>query len=252
MKKKALIVWGGWMGHDPDQVANAYKDILEDENFEVEVSNTLDSFKDEEKLMNLSLIIPCWSHGVITKEQHEPVIKAVASGVGLVGCHGGMCDSFHDCMDWLLMTGGQWVSHPSGQHVKYKVHYVDHESYITEDQDDFWTTSEQYYLLVDPSVHVLATTRMPIGKGPFVPSDKVEVDSESTYGTWNFNEKVFDDTQIAKGPHIGNGIFDMPVMWAKYFGRGRVFYNSLGHSIGNFMEKPNLEVTRKALLWAAK
>lgn len=252
MAKKALIVYGGWEGHDPDKVAAAYKDILEDENFEVEVSDTLDAFADEEKLMGLNLIIPCWSHGTITREQHTPVIKAVASGVGIAGCHGGMCDSFHDCQDWQLMTGGQWVSHPNGQHARFKVHYVDNQHPITEGCEDFWTESEHYYLLVDPAVHVLANTRMPVGKGSYIPGSKVDTDPASTYGTWNFSDEIFDDNCVAEGPHIGNGVFYMPVMWTKYFGRGRVFYNSCGHSISHFMEEPNLKVTRQALLWAAK
>ena len=50
VKKKALIVWGGWDGHEPDQVAEIFKGILEDENFEVEVSNTLEIYADLEKL----------------------------------------------------------------------------------------------------------------------------------------------------------------------------------------------------------
>ena len=46
--KKALIVWGGWDGHEPEQVAEIYKGILEEENFDVEVSNSLDSYADAE------------------------------------------------------------------------------------------------------------------------------------------------------------------------------------------------------------
>lgn len=252
MKKKALIVWGGWEGHDPEPVAHAYKDILESEDFEVEVADTLAAFEDEEKLMGLNLIVPCWSHGQITPAQHGPVIKAVASGVGIAGCHGGMCDSFHDCMDWQLMTGGQWVAHPNGQHVRFQVHYVDKIHPITMGLEDFETVSEHYYLLVDPAVHVLATTRMPIGKGAYTNIGDTSIDLDSTYGVWNFDENEFNDSMDAVGPHITNGQFDMPVMWVKYFGKGRVFYNSCGHSIAHFMEKPNLEVTRRALLWAAK
>lgn len=252
MKKKALIVWGGWDGHDPEQVAYAYKDILEAENFDVEVSDTLSSFEDQEKMMGLNLIIPCWSHGEITVEQDSNVIKAVTSGVGIAGCHGGMCDSFHDCMDWQLMTGGQWVAHPNGQHVRFNVHYVDRNHPITRGLEDFETVSEQYYLLVDPSVHVLAVTRMPVGKGPYLNIGDCSIDKASTYGQWNFNENEFNDTMDAEGPTITNGEFDMPVMWTKFFGKGRVFYNSCGHSISHFMEKANIEVTKRALLWAAK
>ena len=150
------------------------------------------------------------------------------------------------------MTGGQWVAHPNGQHVRFQVHYADKTHPITQGLEDFETVSEHYYLLVDPAVHVLATTRMPIGKGAYTKIGDTSIDLGSTYGVWNFDENEFNDSMEAVGPHITNGVFDMPVMWTKYFGQGRVFYNSCGHSINHFMEKPNLEVTRRALLWAAK
>ena len=93
---------------------------------------------------------------------------------------------------------------------------------------------------------------MPVGNGAYTNIGDTSIDLGSTYGVWNFDENEFNDSMEAVGPHITNGVFDMPVMWTKYFGQGRVFYNSCGHSIGHFMEKPNLEVTRRALLWTAK
>ena len=50
MKKKALIVWGGWDGHEPDKVAHRFGKILEGENFDVEISDTMTSYEDREKL----------------------------------------------------------------------------------------------------------------------------------------------------------------------------------------------------------
>ena len=90
MKRKALIVWGGWDGHEPKQVAEIFQRILEKEEFEVEVSDNLDSFLDQENLLALDLIVPIWTMGEITKEQVGPVVEAVAGGTGLAGCHGGM------------------------------------------------------------------------------------------------------------------------------------------------------------------
>ncbi|MEG2361590.1 MAG: ThuA domain-containing protein, partial [Christensenella sp.] len=117
--KKALVVYGGWEGHEPTQVAKLYEKLLQAEDFDVELSNTLDAFLDEEKLKSMDIIIPHWTMGTITTAQLEPVLKAVASGVGMAGCHAGMCDAFHDSVDWQFMTGGQWVAHPGGQQVRY-------------------------------------------------------------------------------------------------------------------------------------
>ena len=145
MNKKALIVRGGWDGHQPVQVAEVFREILVDENFEVEVSDTLDSFLDKEKLMNLSLIIPIWTMGKITQEQVNPVLEAVGNGVGLAGCHGGMCDAFRECVDWQFMTGGNWVAHPGNDGVEYVVNIKRGSSSIVEGIEDFVVKSEQYY-----------------------------------------------------------------------------------------------------------
>ncbi|MFW6265117.1 MAG: ThuA domain-containing protein, partial [Bacillota bacterium] len=116
--KKALIVWGGWDGHEPEQVVDIFKSILEENDFKVEISASLDSFLDVDKLKELDLLIPVWTMGEISNEQLEPVIEAVASGVGLAGCHGGLCDAFRNSVGWQFMTGGNWVSHPGGDGIK--------------------------------------------------------------------------------------------------------------------------------------
>ncbi len=120
-KEKALIVQGGWDGHEPVLVSGIFKKMLEENGFTVEVSDTLDSFLDAEKLKALHLIVPVWTMGTITRQQVTPVVEAVASGVGIAGCHGGMCDAFRDSVEWQFMTGGQWVSHPGGDGVEYTV-----------------------------------------------------------------------------------------------------------------------------------
>src|SRR5258708_7481574 len=128
--RMALIVWGGWDGHQPKEVAEVFGAILAGENFDVEMSDSLDAFTDEKKLMGLSLIVPVWTMGQITSEQVNPVLAAVRDGVGMAGCHGGMCDSFRDNTDWQFMTGGQWVAHPGNDGVKYTVHITNVDSPI--------------------------------------------------------------------------------------------------------------------------
>jgi len=156
--KKALIVWGGWLGHEPEQVAHIFEESLKKHGFEAEISDTLDVFLDVEKLKKLDLIIPIWTMGKITGEQLKPVLAAVESGVGIAGVHGGMCDAFRDSVDWQYMTGGQWVSHPGGDGVEYVVKIVDHLHPITNGLKDIQVKSEKYYMHVDPAVRVLAVT----------------------------------------------------------------------------------------------
>ncbi|HXH61167.1 MAG TPA: ThuA domain-containing protein [Fimbriimonadaceae bacterium] len=216
-EKSALIVWGGWDGHEPEQVAAHFADVLEKENFDVTVSDTLDAFLNHD-LNNISLIVPVWTMGEITGEQCKAVCDAVNRGTGIAGCHGGMCDSFRNNTEWQFLTGGQWVAHPGDTGVTYTVNMVqDHE--ITRGIKDFQVTSEQYYLHTDPGNNVLATTDFPNPSGP--------------------------------GPHTGNPC-KMPQVWTKSFGKGRVFYNALGHNRALFDIPEATELMRRGFLWAAR
>lgn len=168
--------------------------------------------------MKLSLIVPHWTMGRITPEQLNPVLRAVESGVGLAGCHGGMCDAFRESTEWQFMTGGQWVAHPGNDGVKYTVRITDRANPITAGIADFEVASEQYYMHIDPAVKVLATTTFP----------------------------------IAPGPHTPNGAVEMPVLWTKFYGRGRVFYDALGHTASVVGSQPNLTIMRRGFSWAAR
>lgn len=218
MTRKALIVYGGWDGHEPQQVAKLFETILVEDQFEVELSDSLDSFLDEAKLKQLSLIVPGWTMGKITPEQVNPVLRAVESGVGIAGCHGGMCDAFRENTEWQFLTGGQFVAHPGNDGTNYVVKIGPTKSPITDGITDFGVSSEQYYMHVDPAIKVLATTRFP----------------------------------VATGPHASNGTVDIPVIWTKLYGRGRVFYNSLGHHADVLDQDPVRTIMRRGFLWAAK
>jgi type 1 glutamine amidotransferase len=130
--KKALIVWGGWDGHEPQQVAEIFEKALTEKGFSVEVSDTLDAYTDEAKLMSLDLIVPVWTMSKISKEQLNPLLAAVKSGVGIGGCHGGMCDSFREATEYQFMTGGQWVAHPGNDGIEYTVEITDPDHFITK------------------------------------------------------------------------------------------------------------------------
>ena len=87
---KALIVYGGWDGHEPETVSKIFEKSLTAKGMAVERSDDLDSFLDVEKLKGLDLIVPQWTCGEISAEQWQGLDEAVRSGVGLGGVHGGM------------------------------------------------------------------------------------------------------------------------------------------------------------------
>jgi len=157
--KKALIVQGGWEGHEPKEVAEILAKALRENGFQVEVSDTLDTFKEQEKLKKLDLIVPIWTMGTIEPDQLNPLLEAVRKGTGIAGVHGGMADAFRDQPEYQYMVGGQWVAHPGGDEVTYEVNITDVPSPITEGIKDFTVTSEHYYMHMDPGNTVLATTR---------------------------------------------------------------------------------------------
>jgi hypothetical protein len=207
--KKALIVWGGWDGHEPEQVAGILARQLRGHGFEVEVSNTLDAFLDQAVLQALDLIVPEWTMGKITRDQCKGVLAAVEGGVGIAGVHGGMGDSFRESTDWQFMVGGQWVAHPGGI-VDYRVHILDRDDCVTRGLNHFDMKSEQYYMHADPSNHVLATT------------------------AFEFNGCT------------------MPVAWKRTWGKGRVFYSSLGHVAKDLDTPEALTIITRGMLWAAR
>jgi type 1 glutamine amidotransferase len=168
-------------------------------------------------MVSLDLIVPAYTMGNISETQLNGVCAAVRGGVGIAGCHGGMCDAFRSATEWHFMTGGQWVAHPGGNDVEYKVKITDKTHPITRGLSDFSVRSEQYYLHVDPAVKVLATTRFP----------------------------------TADGPHVANGPVDMPVAWTKLYGSGRIFYCSLGHQLEVMGIPEAREMMRRGFLWAA-
>ncbi|MCL2494226.1 MAG: ThuA domain-containing protein [Oscillospiraceae bacterium] len=218
MGKSALIFWGGWDGHEPEKVAKRFQRILENEGFRVRVVKEAKRLPGYDELVALDLLVPVTTSASMPGDTSRAIAKAVGAGVGIAGCHGGMCDAYREDTEWQFMTGGQWVSHPGGAGVEYTVNIARGSSPIIEGIEDFKVVSEQYYLHVDPSIEVLATTRFP----------------------------------LVRYYHASNKPVDMPVVWTKYWGVGRVFYNSLGHHDDVFDQAPAAqELMRRGFLWAA-
>jgi hypothetical protein len=212
--REALIVWGGWNGHEPEKGARIVAKMLEEHDFKVYVENTTEAFADP-AIADMSLIVPIVTMSKIEKEELANLTAAVQGGVGLAGYHGGMCDAFRESPDYQFMCGGQWVAHP-GNVIDYRVDVVKPDDPIMQGISSFPYRSEQYYMHVDPSIDVLATTTF-----------------SGEYAPWTA------------------GVV-MPVVWKRKHGLGRVFYSSLGHVAAEFDLPPMKEILRRGMLWAAR
>jgi len=210
----ALFTWGGWEGHEPKQCVDIFVPILERHGFDVEVTGTLDVYLDPTHLRSFDLIVPVWTMSSITKEQETGLLTAVHDGVNLAGWHGGMADSFHNNPGYQFMVGGQWVAHP-GNIIDFTVQITNQDDPITAGLSDFALHSEQYYLHVDPSNEVLATTTFSGERLPWI---------EGTV---------------------------MPVVWKRRWGGGRVFYCSLGHHASDFDVPEARTIVERGMLWAS-
>ena len=77
--KSALMVWGGWEGHEPEKGVALFAPFLREHDYEVEISTTLDSYLDEKKMRSLDLIVQVWTMGTLTAEQERGLLTAVQS-----------------------------------------------------------------------------------------------------------------------------------------------------------------------------
>lgn len=212
--REALIVWGGWSGHQPEQCAGIVAGMLEEDGFKVYVENSTEAFADP-ALSQMSLIVPICTMSKIEKEELDNLSRAVRGGVGLAGFHGGMGDAFRDAVEYQFMCGGQWVAHP-GNVIDYRVNVTRPDDPIMAGIEDFPYRSEQYYMHVDPSNEVLATTRFSGEHAPWI-----------------------------------EGVV-MPVVWKRHHAAGRVFYSSLGHVAAEFEVPQMRTIFRRGMQWAAR
>lgn len=204
--RKALIIQGGYEGHNPTETAAILSGQLEENDFAVTIADSLDVLLEMSRLPEYDLIVPHWTMGIPPEGAVDNLISAVKSGCGLAGIHGGLGDAFRSETKFHHMTGGQFVAHPGDDRVTYTVDINSHE--ITEGMTPFSVTTELYYMHVDPANEVIATTET-------------------------------------------NGI-SMPISWVKRFGRGKIFYTSLGHSVEVVKQKEVLPFITKGMIWASR
>ena len=215
MKRKALIVWGGWSGHEPEQGAGIVGRMLREEGFEVQTETSTAAFADP-ALGALSLIVPIYTMSAIARDELASLERAVRGGVGLAGYHGGMGDAFRNEPDYQFMVGGQWVAHP-GNIIDYRVDIARPDDPVMAGLPaSFAWRSEQYYMHVDPANDVLATTTF-----------------SGEHADWI------------------DGVV-MPVVWKRRHGRGKVFYSALGHVASEFAVAEMSVILRRGMVWAAR
>lgn len=218
--RHALIVRGGWDGHQPVETCALFEAFLAREGFRVTVSGERDTYLDAALMASVDLIVHCWTAWMPAEkgEWAHAVRQAVERGVGLAGWHGGLCDAFRGDTGWYLLTGGQFVGHPN-HGAPYHVTFTDRTHALTAGLADFTIHgTEQYYMVVDPGSHCLATT---------------------VFGT--------ELKEIGCQPGAV-----MPVAWTRQWGKGRVFYQSIGHSTKDFEVPAVRTLTERGLLWAAR
>jgi uncharacterized protein len=213
--KKALFVWGGWDGHEPKQCVDLFAPILENEGYEVAISDTLETYLETEFMRSQDLIVQVYTMSTITPEQEKGLLETIKAGTGYAGWHGGMADAFRNNTEYQFMVGGQWVAHP-GNIIDYTVNVTNSSDPITAGISDFQMHSEQYYMHVDPSNEVLATTTF-----------------SGEHCEW-----------------IAGTI--MPVIWKRRWGAGKIFYNALGHVRKDFEVPEAREIQRRGMLWATR
>ena len=213
--KKTLIFRGGWNGHDPVGTSDIIAGRLRAHEVQVDIFETQDCLLDPELENKYALIVPVWTMGSISSEAEKALLKAVKSGVSCGGWHGGMDDAFRNNTEYQFMVGGQWVAHPGGK-IDYTVDVIAKDDPIMAGiPARFKMQSEQYYMHVDPSNNVLATTTF-----------------TSEHASW-----------------IAGTV--MPVVWTRRYGEGKIFYSSLGHNVEDFKTTPEVqEIVTRGLLWA--
>lgn len=229
--RSALVVRGGWDGHQPVEATDRFIPYLREQGFQVEVFDTPEVYTDAERLAGTDLIMQCYTMGTASAEAVAGLRAAVAAGCGFAGWHGGIADSFRNTSDYLHLVGGQFACHPAREaHDRtgnaetdnfnhYRVNVVpaaaDHP--IMAGLSDFDLFTEQYWVLFDDYLDVLATTTQRVRPGD----------------PWH--------REVTS-----------PAVWTRSWGEGRIFVATPGHSL-DVLDHPTVRtIIERGLLWASR
>lgn len=212
--KLALVVWGGLQLHEPEAGAEIIRDLLEPEGFEVTVTSDYAALGSPD-VARFDLVVPQITGGEIDDAAVHVLGNAVRLGSGIAGFHHGLATTFRGSFHFRFIAGSTFAGHPGGI-IGYRVKVIRPDDPIMAGIASFDHRSEQYYLHVDPSVEVLATTTV-----------------SGEHAPWR-------------------GGTQMPVVYKSAHGRGRVFYSALGH-VPSELERDEIRtILRRGLLWAAR
>lgn len=217
--QRALVVRGGWDGHDPVGSTDVFIPHLREAGFDVTVEDSLEVYADETAMSGVDLIVQSWTMGDILADEMHGLRIAVENGAGLAGWHGGVLDAFRNATDFQHIVGGQFVAHPGDM--------VDHEIVVRPERADhpivaglgprIRLTTEQYWVHTDPLCDVLVTT-----------THDVRPDAP-----WQEPATV-------------------PVAWTRQWGDGRVFACTVGHGVDDLSIPEIRTMIGRGLIWAAR
>ncbi|WP_250213606.1 ThuA domain-containing protein [Acrocarpospora catenulata] len=227
MARNALVVRGGWEGHQPVAATDLFIPFLRDQGFDVRVADSPEPYADAGYMAGVDLVVQCVSMSTITGEQCAGLSAAVRAGTGLAGWHGGICDSYRNNTDYLHLVGGQFACHPGkpieewvdgaeeNVFVPYRVEIVAKDHPITAGVPDFDLVTEQYWVLSDEYNEVLATTTHP------------------ARDAWRRPVTV-------------------PAIWTRSWGNGRVFVATPGHDLRTLRDANVRTVIERGMVWASR
>lgn len=226
----ALIVRGGWEGHRPVEATDLFVPFLEDSGYTVRIEESTDVYADPAVLAGTDLVVQCITMSSITGAQLAGLSAAVSGGTGLVGWHGGIADSFRNSSDYLQLVGGQFASHPGKEpcerHGDETDNFLPHtvnitaegrEHPVTAGIDDFELTTEQYWVLHDDLIDVLATTTHPAQ--PWQPWHRPVTS---------------------------------PAVWTRRWGAGRIVVTTPGHSLDVLAHSSVRTIIERSMVWATR
>ncbi|ACZ21967.1 uncharacterized conserved protein [Sanguibacter keddieii DSM 10542] len=230
MTRRALVVRGGWDGHAPQAATDLFVPFLREQGFEVQVEEDNEVYADPDLMAATDLVLQCVTMSEISGPALTGLRAAVEAGTGLAGWHGGIADSYRSSSDYLQLVGGQFATHPgrapedrpgdaSDNYLRYTVNITaeGREHPVTAGIEDFELDTEQYWVLHDDLVDVLATTTHPVRP-------------------W----------------HPWHRPVTSPAVWTRLWGAGRVFVATPGHS-PEVLDDPNVRtIVERGLLWASR
>lgn len=230
-KKYALIVRGGWTGHQPVETTDSFIPFLAEHGYDVRVEDTTAVYADADYLAGVDVVVQTNTMNTIEHQELSGLIAAVRGGTGLAGWHGGIADSYRNSSDYLQLIGGQFATHParapreelagdaSDNFLRYTVDIVpekaDHP--IVAGISDFELTTEQYWVLSDDYNDVLATTTI----------------AARDFDAWHRP-------------------VTSPAIWTRQWGEGRIFVSTPGHDLA-VVDDPNVRtIIERGILWASR